>query len=80
MPKGARYVGRPTKWGNRFRPSLFPGATEDPLVLFRRWLMLPEQAWLREEARRELRGRPLACWCALDRACHADIWLEIANA
>lgn len=26
-----------------------------------------------------LRGHDLACWCALDRRCHADILLEIAN-
>lgn len=28
----------------------------------------------------ELRGRPLACWCALDAPCHADVLLELANA
>lgn len=27
----------------------------------------------------ELRGKNLACWCALDQPCHADILLEIAN-
>ena len=27
----------------------------------------------------ELRGRHLACWCALDMPCHADILLEVAN-
>lgn len=26
-----------------------------------------------------LRGHNLACWCALDRPCHADVLLEIAN-
>jgi hypothetical protein len=29
--------------------------------------------------RAELGGRDLACWCALDAPCHADILLEIAN-
>lgn len=28
----------------------------------------------------DLRGKNLACWCALDRPCHADILLELANA
>lgn len=28
----------------------------------------------------ELRGRPLACWCAFDAPCHADVLLELANA
>jgi len=27
----------------------------------------------------ELRGKNLACWCPLDRPCHADVLLEIAN-
>jgi len=27
----------------------------------------------------ELRGRDLACWCSLDRPCHADVLLELAN-
>lgn len=27
----------------------------------------------------ELRGKDLACWCALDAPCHADVLLELAN-
>ena len=27
-----------------------------------------------------LRGKNLACWCALDAPCHADVLLELANA
>jgi hypothetical protein len=30
-------------------------------------------------ARAELAGRDLACWCPLDRPCHADVLLELAN-
>lgn len=26
-----------------------------------------------------LRGKPLACWCSLDKACHADVLIELAN-
>lgn len=26
-----------------------------------------------------LRGRDLCCWCPLDRECHADVLLEVAN-
>lgn len=26
-----------------------------------------------------LRGRDLACWCALNQPCHADVLLEVAN-
>lgn len=28
---------------------------------------------------KELRGKNLACWCALDKPCHADVLLELAN-
>jgi Domain of unknown function (DUF4326) len=28
----------------------------------------------------ELRGKDLACWCALDAVCHVDVLLELANA
>jgi hypothetical protein len=26
-----------------------------------------------------LRGKNLACWCSLDKPCHADVLLELAN-
>jgi hypothetical protein len=31
------------------------------------------------QARRELAGRDLACWCRLDEACHADVLLDAVN-
>lgn len=31
------------------------------------------------DARRELAGRDLACWCRLDQPCHGDVLLSIAN-
>lgn len=36
-------------------------------------------AHAQDVARTELRGKYLACWCPLDRPCHADVLLEIAN-
>jgi len=33
-----------------------------------------------EEIRTALAGKNLACFCALDKPCHADVLLEIANA
>jgi hypothetical protein len=32
------------------------------------------------EIQEALRGKNLACFCALDQPCHADVLLEIANA
>lgn len=31
------------------------------------------------EALPTLRGKDLACWCPLDKPCHADVLLELAN-
>lgn len=43
-------------------------------------------AWVEDEwdgrldaALSDLRGKTLACWCPLDRACHADVLLDLAN-
>lgn len=33
----------------------------------------------RDSIRAALRGKNLACFCALDQPCHADVLLEIAN-
>jgi hypothetical protein len=32
-----------------------------------------------EDARRELAGRDLACWCPPGEPCHADVLLQVAN-
>ncbi len=46
---------------------------------FRTWINLDKQSNLRDKARSALRGKNLACWCALDKPCHAEVLLEIAN-
>jgi hypothetical protein len=77
MPAGAVYVGRPTKWGNPCRM----GSHADQARNFRQLLMSGPLQWreLREQARRELAGKDLACWCPLNQPCHADVLLELAN-
>lgn len=65
----------------------------DAVARFRAWLdgsmhnwqymaMMPVEKWREELLHRlpDLRGKNLACWCALDQPCHADVLLEIANA
>lgn len=32
-----------------------------------------------DDVRRELAGKDLGCWCPLDRPCHADVLLAVAN-
>lgn len=82
MPEGAVCVGRPSAWGNPY----IIGATcygvkvtaENCLFLFEVYCL----QYLREQPRwlDPLRGRDLACWCALDQPCHADVLLRLANA
>lgn len=49
----------------------------------------PDGAWLADQLmayrkmakrdRRHLIGKNLACWCPLDKPCHADVLLEVAK-
>ncbi len=40
---------------------------------------IPREWTTIEDVKRELAGKNLACWCALDQPCHADVLLELAN-
>ncbi len=55
-------------------------AQEMSAKAFRAWLDQPPQSGLKQRAVMQLRGKNLACWCALDQPCHADVLLEMANA
>lgn len=80
-PKGAVYVGRPTKWGNPF-PRVFRGdpTGAESVAAFERWLFGTDAGIsLLRRARIELRGRDLMCWCKEGEACHADVLLRLAN-
>lgn len=87
-PEDAIYVGRPTRWGNPYKVGT---ATALPRTgchlihitdasiavdLYRRWLSFQRH---RVDLVPELAGHDLACWCALDQPCHADVLLELAN-
>jgi hypothetical protein len=80
MPPNTIYVGRPTMWGNPF----------DLAVTYEEWLTLGARCWneLGVSSPRLakiliglplIRGLNLACWCPLDKPCHADVLLELAN-
>jgi hypothetical protein len=77
-PANTVVVSRPSRWGNPFaaRDADDRGRV---VALYRAFIHRPENAGLRKAARRELRGRNLACWCPLDGPCHADVLLEVAN-
>jgi hypothetical protein len=71
------YVGRPSKWGNPHAVS--PPATAADIERYRTDLLAGRLRFTVDDVQRELRGKNLACWCALDAPCHADVLLEIAN-
>lgn len=87
MPENTVKVDRTTKWGNAYIVSpLKPGKLlvgervavrnlADALACFETSLTGRQVA----EIRAELGGKNLACWCALDKPCHADVLLRLAN-
>lgn len=73
IPLGAVYIGRPTKWENPF--PIGPGCTrEQSLERFRDHVRCNPH--LIEQAKLELAGRDLVCFCK-PKACHGDIWFEV---
>lgn len=94
LPAGAVCVHRPTKWGNPFKVVDenrcertynvgHIGKVEFPMNAvdaFDDWLHQTEPGLaILALAREELRGKQLACFCPLNRRCHADVLAEIAN-
>ncbi len=75
MPEGAIYVGRPSLFGN---PFMVAG-------LYAVWLsggygrVDPERRERIIQGLDDLRGHDLVCWCPLDKDCHADTLLKLAN-
>ena len=86
MPENTVYVGRPSRWGN-------DNKIGDPYPFIENHLCtLDDVVWLYEvdlktmdalgtlnEFLAPLRGKDLACWCPLDKPCHADVLLRLAN-
>jgi hypothetical protein len=81
VPEGAVYVGRAAP-GLPASPFANPFAVKqhgraEAIRLYREYLLGDPE--LVAQARRDLAGRDLACWCRDDQQCHADILLGIAN-
>lgn len=87
MPPNAVYVGRPSKWGNRFQvgETLDYGeitiTPELAVCLYENHLAQLEKRGILvvKDKIKELQGKDLACWCPLDQPCHADVLLRLAN-
>jgi hypothetical protein len=70
------YIARPSKWGNPF----MVGPDGDRAEVLRKYeerlKMMPS---LVADARRELRGKRLACWCKSHQDCHGHILARYAD-
>lgn len=83
MPENAVYVGRPSDWGNPHREGDVDGihfmgiSRAEAVERFAR--DVESDADRIADIRFALRGKDLACWCPLDKPCHADVLLRIAN-
>lgn len=69
------YIGRPTKWGNPYAITKNFGRFQ-AIEAYRKYLEANPE--LVEDAKKELKGKNLVCFCA-PLACHGDILLRIAN-
>ena len=78
MPENCVYVGRPTKWGNPFKgeDAVYNYWTWISDMVIRHGTMKPRYEAL---GIHELRGKNLACWCPLDKECHADVLLSLVE-
>ena len=81
MPANAIYVGRPTVWGNPYvvGSELMNGETLTAEKAVELYEQHRADNFSDRDIRHCLHGKDLACWCALDEACHADVLLRIAN-
>ena len=70
-------VSRPSKWGSPFP---LKKESDRAKVIARYRAYLHSNAKLKKEARKELAGKNLACWCKPGLPCHAEILLRVANA
>jgi hypothetical protein len=94
MPENTIYVGRPSKWGNPFQITALV-KREKAVELYKECILNNTMAYYYfdeiyatemynhfkyiSENLHTLKGKNLACWCQLDKCCHADVLLRFAN-
>lgn len=88
MPPNTVYVGRGSIWGNPFKGDDAVEKYQKAFNIFAAGKKLLKE-WkdngsctailIDPSFVKGLKGKDLACWCPLDKPCHADFLLEIAN-
>lgn len=69
------YCGRPSKWGNPFEVGV-DGNRQEVIHKYKLWLH--GEVELIKEAKKELYGMNLVCWCK-PKDCHCDHLIIIVN-
>lgn len=70
-------VARPSRWGNPFVVGQEAKDAAEAVAAYRLQLIL--RLVQAPDLLEPLRKKNLACWCALDAPCHADVLLDFAN-
>ena len=79
MPDNTVYVGRGTQWGNPYVIGDHGNAAKCVESFAKDIGFINSRLDFDYDDIEQLRGKNLACWCPLDRPCHADVLLELAN-
>lgn len=87
MPPKTVKVDSSTRWGNPYKlyTDGYPMTPLKAVESFSRLLaekcgwVMRDQLTTAFDVQRELAGKNLACWCSLDKPCHADVLLRLAN-
>jgi Domain of unknown function (DUF4326) len=79
-PAGTVPVSGDTRWRNPFLVGEDGTSNRERAVAeFRAALEAGRLDVTVADVRHQLKGQNLGCWCPLDRPCHADVLLEVAN-
>ena len=68
------YIGRGSKWGNKFIIGR-DGDREEVIKKYKKWILIKKELLI---SLHELKGKALGCFCK-PLACHGDILLELVE-
>jgi hypothetical protein len=83
LPPRTKLITPPSRWANPFMAKIKAKESAEAhaasVVRYREWILSPQGARHRSEAKRALAGWNLACKCPVGSPCHGDVLLTIAN-
>jgi hypothetical protein len=77
------YIGRPSKWGNRYthlhrKDTIYVSTPEEAVRLYEAWIKERMIAEPEKYNLDELRGKVLGCYCK-PGPCHGDVLARLCN-